>query len=228
MDALSRHACAAYRALVYETPGFLGLLPRLDADRRDRGAQPRKPPGVAQSVRSASRTCAPFPWVFSWSQCRVSLPGWYGFGSAVEAWLDEAPASAKAAWRCYATCTHAGRSSRSMLSNMSMVLAKTDFAIAARYADLVPDRALREAIFPRLAAEHERSMRWLLAISGKTELAGGQPDARAQHSEPVCISRSIEPPADRAAASLPLGRDGRADEASDTPHDKRAGGRAQK
>jgi len=174
MDALSRHACAAYRALVHETPGFLDFFrastPIAEIAELNLGSRPasRKASDRIEDLRA-------IPWVFSWSQCRVSLPGWYGFGSAVDAWLDEALGEREtrlallrdmhAHWPFFA----------SMLSNMSMVLAKTDFAIASRYADLVPDAAVREAIFPRLAAEHERSVRCLLAISGKTALLEDNP-----------------------------------------------------
>ena len=174
MDALSHHACAAYRALVYQTPGFPDFFrastPIAEIAELNLGSRPasRKASDRTEDLRA-------IPWVFSWSQCRVSLPGWYGFGSAVEAWLDEALGEREtrlallrdmhARWPFFA----------SMLSNMSMVLAKTDFAIASRYVDLVSDAAVRAAIFPRLAAEHERSVRWLLAISGKMALLEDNP-----------------------------------------------------
>jgi len=174
MDALSRHACAAYRALVYETPGFVEFFrastPIAEISELNLGSRPA-------SRRSTQRIedLRAIPWVFSWSQCRVALPGWYGFGSAVEAWLDEAP-NERESRVALLRDMHARWSFFSgMLSNMSMVLAKTDFAIAPRYADLVPDATVREAIFPRIAAEHDRSIRWLLAISGKAELLEDNP-----------------------------------------------------
>src|SRR5690349_8361688 len=159
MDALSRHAYAAYRALVYETPEFPAFFrastPIAEIAQLNLGSRPasRKPSDRIEDLRA-------IPWVFSWSQCRVSLPGWYGFGTAVETWLAELPSGAErdarlallrdmhARWPFFA----------SMLSNMSMVLAKTDLAIASRYADLVPDAVARDAVFSRLAAEHERSV----------------------------------------------------------------------
>jgi phosphoenolpyruvate carboxylase len=64
---------------------------------------------------------------------------------------------------------------RSMLSNMSMVLAKTDLAIASRYADLVTDPAVREAIYPTLVAEHRRTMHWLLQVTGQSGLLDDNP-----------------------------------------------------
>jgi phosphoenolpyruvate carboxylase len=61
------------------------------------------------------------------------------------------------------------------MSNMDMVLAKTDLAIASRYADLVQDVALREAIFPRLCAEHAATVRHLLAITDAERLLQTNP-----------------------------------------------------
>ncbi|MGH8802802.1 MAG: phosphoenolpyruvate carboxylase, partial [Casimicrobiaceae bacterium] len=111
------------------------------------------------------------PWVFSWSQCRLMLPGWYGFGAAIEAWQDghaeraELLVEMNQRWPFF----------RSMLSNLGMVLAKTDLAIASRYADLVPDPALRELVFSRIAAEHARTLRHYLAITGQQTLLEDNP-----------------------------------------------------
>jgi phosphoenolpyruvate carboxylase len=64
---------------------------------------------------------------------------------------------------------------RSVLSNMAMVLAKTDLAIASRYAELVDDADMRDAIFDRIAAEHDRSVRHLLAVTGHATLLQDNP-----------------------------------------------------
>jgi phosphoenolpyruvate carboxylase len=112
------------------------------------------------------------PWVFSWAQCRLMLPGWYGFGSAVQAYLAAHPDTGMALlqrmhkeWPFFAT----------LLSNMDMVLAKSDIAIASRYADLVEDAELRHAIFSRIKAEHQASIDALLAITGQKELQETNP-----------------------------------------------------
>src|SRR5216684_2936685 len=148
MDELSGHAYEAYRALVSETAGFadyfrqstvVGEIASLNIGSRPAS---RRPSSRIEDLRA-------IPWVFSWAQCRLMLPGWYGFGSAVHEWLTENPVGLallremNAAWPFF----------RTLLSNMDMVLAKTDIAIASRYADLVTDAALREAIFPRLRTE---------------------------------------------------------------------------
>jgi phosphoenolpyruvate carboxylase len=165
LDALSAHAYRAYRALVYETPEFPAYFrastPIAEIAELNIGSRP------------ASRTASPriedlraIPWVFSWGQCRLMLPGWYGFGTAIDAWLAENPrglaqlAEMHARWPFF----------RSVLSNMAMVLAKTDLAVASRYAELVADAAVRDAVFPRIAAEHERTVRHCLAITQQSTL----------------------------------------------------------
>ena len=80
------------------------------------------------------------------------LPGWYGFGAAVDAWLAEPTATRRS--RCCAEMHARWPFFRSVLSNMAMVLAKTDLAIASRYAELVPDVAVRDAIFRHASREH--------------------------------------------------------------------------
>src|SRR5262249_18267442 len=112
------------------------------------------------------------PWVFSWAQCRLMLPGWYGFGSAIDAWLRDRPADGmpmlQAMYREWPFF-------QMLLSNMDMVLAKSDIAIASRYAELVSDPGLRERIFARLRAEWQGSIEALLSIMGQNQLLEGNP-----------------------------------------------------
>jgi phosphoenolpyruvate carboxylase len=112
------------------------------------------------------------PWVFSWSQCRLMLPGWFGFGSAVQAYLAAHPDTGLQTlqamfreWSFFST----------VLSNMEMVLAKSDIGIASRYAQLVKDESLRNRIFPRIQAEHEATIAVLKVISGQDELLAANP-----------------------------------------------------
>ncbi|MEO8922234.1 MAG: phosphoenolpyruvate carboxylase, partial [Caldimonas sp.] len=119
------------------------------------------------------------PWSFSWGQCRVALPGWYGFGSAVESFLAEAkPRSARVAllrrmakeWPFFAT----------LVSNLDMVMAKSDLGIAARYVDLVDDAKLGRRIFARIEAEWQRTNDALALITGeKSRLAANPALARS-------------------------------------------------
>jgi phosphoenolpyruvate carboxylase len=160
MAELSAHAYAAYRNLVYETEGFeryfwaatvIGEIANLNIGSR--------PASRTKSTRIADLRA--IPWVFSWAQCRLMLPAWYGFGAAVKAWLAAHPDDGLQLLRAmYAEWPFF----ESLLSNVDMVLAKSDIAIASRYADLVEDRELRDRIFPRLRAEWEDSVAAVLAI----------------------------------------------------------------
>jgi phosphoenolpyruvate carboxylase len=176
MMELSERAYQAYRNLVYETPGFTDYFfsstPIAEIAELNIGSRP--------ASRKASRRIEDLraiPWGFSWGQCRLLLPGWYGFGSAISSWLEEGNGAAdekkKLAtlramfreWPFFAT----------LLSNMDMVLAKTDLAVASRYAELVSDRKLRNSIFSRIADEHERTIERFAAITGTRERLANNP-----------------------------------------------------
>jgi phosphoenolpyruvate carboxylase len=162
LDALAAHAFAAYRALVYDTPDFVTYFrastPIAEITELNIGSRPASRTGSAriEDLRA-------IPWVFSWGQCRLMLPGWFGFGAAVDAWLRDAPDGLALLREMYAAWPFF----RSVLSNMAMVLAKTDLAVASRYAELVPDAVVRESVFARIAAEHGATVRHLLAITGE-------------------------------------------------------------
>jgi len=171
MDSLSAHAFAAYRDLVYETPGFDDYFRAAtvinEISTLNIGSRPasRKQTGRIEDLRA-------IPWVFSWSQCRIMLPGWYGFGTAVRAWLEDQGEDGLALLReMYAEWPFF----RTLLSNMDMVLAKSNMAIASRYADLVPDETLRNAVFRRISEERKASITALLEISESNQLLDGNP-----------------------------------------------------
>ncbi len=111
------------------------------------------------------------PWVFSWTQCRLMLPGWYGFGAAAEGWLKDKKATVEELREMHREWPFF----RSLLSNLDMVLAKSDLAIASRYAELVPDERLRREVFGRISEEWQRARRWLAAITGHAELLADNP-----------------------------------------------------
>jgi len=122
-----------------------------DGHRRDRQSQHRQPAGLAQEL-DAHRGFAGNSLV---------LPAWYGFGSAVKAWLGEHPEDGMQVLRAmYAEWPFF----ESLLSNVDMVLSKSDIAIASRYAELVEDDSLRDRIFPRLRTEWQDSVEAVLAI----------------------------------------------------------------
>ena len=168
-DALSSHSMKAYRALVYDTPGFadyfFSATPIREIAELNIGSRPasRKATQKIEDLRA-------IPWGFSWGQCRLTLPGWYGFGSAVQTFLhaegEKGVAKQKALlqkmckqWPFFST----------LLSNMDMVLAKSDLALASLYAELVPDRKLRNKVFGAIEAEWQRTADALALITGEKQ-----------------------------------------------------------
>ena len=113
------------------------------------------------------------PWGFSWGQCRLALPGWYGFGSAVNSWLDAGPHTRKEGLAMLQKMYKQWPFFSTLLSNMDMVLAKSDLALASRYAELVSDTRLRKKTFATIEAEWQRTTEALSQITGhKQRLAG--------------------------------------------------------
>ena len=159
MDELSQRAFATYRGLVYETPGFTAYFRQStvvsEIASLNIGSRPasRKASEHIEDLRA-------IPWVFSWAQCRLMLPGWYGFGTAVDGYLQTNSEGLTTLRRMLRSWPFF----QSLLSNMDMVLAKTDLAIASRYAELVADAELRERIFSRIKAEWLLTRKHLLAI----------------------------------------------------------------
>ncbi|WP_321860281.1 phosphoenolpyruvate carboxylase [Burkholderia cenocepacia] len=172
MQTLSDSAMAAYRALVYETPGFTDYFfsstPITEIAELNIGSRPASRKLQDPKQRKIEDLRA-IPWGFSWGQCRLLLTGWYGFGSAVSAYLDGAQDDAERAKRVtlLKKMNKTWPFFANLLSNMDMVLAKTDLAVASRYAQLVSDRKLRKHVFERIVAEWERTSQALAEITGQ-------------------------------------------------------------
>lgn len=172
---LSEASMAAYRGLVYETPGFsdyfLGATPLKELAQLNIGSRPasRKALEKIEDLRAIS-------WGFSWGQCRLTLPGWLGFGSAVAAFLDKPDAAQRqAALALLQKMYRQWPFFRTLLSNMDMVLAKSDLALAWRYAELVGDARLRKKIFSAIEAEWLRTADALTQITGEKNRLASNP-----------------------------------------------------
>ena len=177
---LSEASLSAYRGLVYETPGFADYFFSATPIREIAELNIGSRPASRKATRDISDLRA-IPWSFSWGQCRVALPGWYGFGSAVEAFLGKGgERTARVAllkrmakeWPFFAT----------LVSNLDMVIAKSDMAIAARYVDLVEDKKLGRRIFARIEAEWQCTNDALTLITGEKDRLASNP----------ALARSIE------------------------------------
>ena len=165
MNQLSADACAVYRELVYDTPGFVEFFRSATPVGEIAGLNIGSRPASRKASQSIADLRA-IPWVFSWSQCRLSIPGWYGFGSAVQRWLEIAPEGRESALAGLRDMYRDWPFFRTVLGNMDMVLAKTDLEIAARYTELVPQQELAAQIFATIRLEWQRTVDMLRAITG--------------------------------------------------------------
>ena len=168
---LSEASMKAYRGLVYDTPGFteyfFASTPLREIAELNIGSRPAARPKSGNASPRIEDLRA-IPWGFSWGQCRLTLPGWFGFGSAVTAFLDKPDAAErKAALALLQKMYRQWPFFRTLLSNMDMVLAKSDLALASRYAELVSDSRLRKKIFAAIEAEWHRTADALTQITGE-------------------------------------------------------------
>ncbi|NNM77416.1 phosphoenolpyruvate carboxylase [Sphingomonas sp. ID1715] len=164
-EQLSGAAFQAYRGLVYETEGFRTffrqMTPIAEIATLKIGSRP-----ASRTKSDAIEDLRAIPWVFSWAQARVMLPGWYGVGSALEAFSDRTLLRDMAASWPFLSTT---------LDNLEMVLAKSDMEIAGRYAGLVEDRVRGDALFGRIRDEWRRTHDQLLEITGQSRLLARNP-----------------------------------------------------
>jgi phosphoenolpyruvate carboxylase len=163
--SLSDAAFRAYRALVYETEGFnrffRQMTPIAEIADLKIGSRP-----ASRTKSDRIEDLRAIPWVFSWAQARVMLPGWYGVGSAL-AEFEDVPLLQEmhARWPFFQVT----------LANLEMVLAKSDLTIARRYAQLVEDRELSERLFASIENEWTRTRDCLLSITGQERLLESKP-----------------------------------------------------
>jgi phosphoenolpyruvate carboxylase len=184
-QAISDASFAAYRKLVYETPGFTDYFFSATPIREIAGLNIGSRP-AARKATNAIEDLRAIPWGFSWGQCRVALPGWCGFGSAIDAFLTTDPATRKERLALLQRMHKQWPFFQTLLSNLDMVIAKSDLAIAARYVELVEDKKLGKRIFTLIQAEWKRTNEALSLITGDQERLASNPSlARSiQHRFP--------------------------------------------
>ena len=206
---LSQASMEAYRHLVYETAGFndyfFEATPIREIAELNIGSRPasRKANQKIEDLRA-------IPWGFSWGQCRLTLPGWFGFGSAVDQFLDRpTDKERKAALALLQKMVKQWPFFKTLLSNMDMALAKSDLALASRYSELVSDTKLRKKIFTAIEAEWHRTADAMTLLTGeKHRLANNPALARSiRHRFPY-----IDPLHHLQVELIRRFRDGKADE----------------
>lgn len=170
MEELSVTSFERYRSLVYETPGFDQFFreatPISEISTLNIGSRP-----ASRRASTRIEDLRAIPWVFSWAQSRIILPGWYGFGSAVNAFMERHADGLTQLQYMYQKWPFM----QTLLSNMDMVLAKTDFTIAKRYVGLVKDEQLRVQVFAEIEREFELTVTQLKAITNQQDFLTGNP-----------------------------------------------------
>jgi phosphoenolpyruvate carboxylase len=159
MDTLADSARAEYRSLL-DSDGFVSYFSQatpIDViETLNLGSRP-----ASRSEERSVEDLRAIPWVFSWTQSRCILPGWYSLATGIDAYLDdggdiETLQTMYAEWPFFQT----------MLDNAAQALGRTDMDIATSYAALADDD-LRAQFFPRLEAEYERAVDLVTTITGR-------------------------------------------------------------
>jgi phosphoenolpyruvate carboxylase len=177
LDELSDTARRAYRGLVHDDPGFAAFFREITpiaelsdlrlgsrpAARGRSGAGADEPPPI-DALRA-------IPWTFAWAQTRINLPGWYGLGSALEAYgATHGDVGIREIARLYRSWPFLA----SVLDNAEMILAKADMGIGRRYASLARSIGA-DARWAMIEAEYHRTVAWLLRVTSRDRLLDGAP-----------------------------------------------------
>ena len=182
MTSLARLGREAYAELVHEDQGFIEYFtnstPLSEIGELNIGSRPS-----SRTQTSTVDDLRAIPWVLSWSQSRVMLPGWFGVGTALRRWVQDGDgrdgegggADADDRLETLRGLNRDWPFLRTTLSNMAQVMAKADMGLAARYAELVPDAEVGRRIHGVIADEFELTREWLLAITGQETLLDDNP-----------------------------------------------------
>lgn len=184
MEKLSATALKAYRNLAYESPNFRPYFqeatPIKEIGQLNMGSRP-----VSRGIGVAIGELRAIPWVFSWTQNRHYLPGWYGLGTALQEYL------AAEGWNLEEEPHHSERSSpaldnlrdmyqhwpffQTLLTNAQRSLGAADITIARLYSQLVSDEAVRDEIFGEIETEYRRTVAGVLLITGQQAILDNMP-----------------------------------------------------
>ena len=200
MDELSAAAFAAYRGLVYETDGFeryfWASTVITEIASLNIGSRP-----ASRKKTTAIGDLRAIPWVFSWAQCRLMLPGWFGFGSAVKAYIDAHPEGrprgaeghvCELAVLPHPALQH-GHGAGQIEPRHRLALCALGRGRVIARENLRPHLARMARLGRRAERDH-----------GAVQASGEQSAARPLDPQPLSLSRSAQPRAGRAPEAAPL------------------------
>ena len=173
MRELADLSGTAYRVLV-DDPGFIAYFtqstPLHEIGDLNLGSRP-----TSRKQTTAITDLRAIPWVLSWSQSRTNIPGWFGVGSAVTAWVQqsaggEVSGSEEKRWEELRELYRTWPFFRSVFANMAQVMAKAEMQLARLYANLVDDKETADRIFGLISEEFERTREVYLKVTGNAEL----------------------------------------------------------
>jgi phosphoenolpyruvate carboxylase len=169
VEELSARSLAVYRELV-DSPGFIPFFSAATPIDEIEQLPIASRPARRRGERTLNDLRA-IPWVFSWTQNRLLLPAWYGFGTAVSERMEREPAVEATLRRMYREWPFW----QATLDNAALALAKADLEIAERYSELVEDAVTRGSIWEKIAAEFSRTLTCLMRLMEVPELLSGTP-----------------------------------------------------
>ena len=168
MDALAPESERAYRDFVGapETlPYFVRTTPVEEIGRLNIGSRP-----ATRGGDNSLNSLRAIPWVFAWTQSRVTLPGWYGLGTAIASWAGDD----EARWETLRAMYREWPFFQTMIDNSQVSLRKGDMLIAEVYSSLA-EEAPRERVFSKIRDEYDRSVASLCRLTGQHDLLEQQP-----------------------------------------------------
>jgi phosphoenolpyruvate carboxylase len=165
MEAMSKDALSAYRKLVFDDPDFVQFFqeatPIGELASLNIGSRPPK-----RTATDRIEDLRAIPWVFSWMQCRITLPGWYGVGTALDNFARASSSNLALLQKMYTKWPFFAAT----LDNCQMSLAKADMHIGAKYATLVKDQELADRIFGEIRKEYDTTVSIINRITNSAAL----------------------------------------------------------
>jgi len=175
MEELAVRSRQHYRALIYEQPDFIDFFHQVTPIEEISQLQISSRPARRPSGKKDLTSLRAIPWVFSWTQTRFLLPSWYGFGTALQEFLNGEPEEHLKLLRYFYV---KWPFFKMVISKAEMTLAKVDMQMAHHYVQELsnPEDILRfEQVFEQIASEFYLTRDLVLKITGHNRLLDGDP-----------------------------------------------------